>query len=170
MKRAAVVLVLAILFAFVGGVAFAQSGDTLNIGGFVPLTLDLTVTPTVAANNLQLFGTTVDNVVPVAGISIVTNNAAGWELHVYSGTGEGTGASTLNNADGETIGYTVDYTGTGGVATANVGTGGLKVGEDTAVAPLATPETGNLNITYTQTQTFAAGYYSDQLSIVLRAK
>ncbi len=164
------VLILSLL-AVTSGIAFAANGDTLNIGGQVPLTLDLTVTADASADNLTLVGTTSGFNPTIAAISITTNNNAGWELWVFSTNADGSGTS-MNNGDAtpSEIAYTIEYSGTGGGASAAITTAGLKVGENTATAPVATPETGDLSITYDQSQTYPAGYYSDQLTIVLRAK
>ncbi|MBU8913877.1 MAG: hypothetical protein KOO61_07630, partial [Spirochaetales bacterium] len=70
----------------VSGAAFAANGDTLNIGGQVPLILTLTVTADAAADNLTLVTAGVDAPVTaaIATINISTNNTGGWELWVFS--------------------------------------------------------------------------------------
>lgn len=164
MIRIAVVAVL--LFAAVG--AFAQNGDTLNIGGQVPLTLDLTVTADANADNLTLLagGTDATTTAPIATIDITTNNTAGWELWLFSANADGVNAG-IENADGDRITYTVTYAGAGGVATTNLTSAGLAVGESAANVDQAAQL---LSITYLQSDAHNAGYYSDQLAIVLRAK
>lgn len=152
--------------------AAQDNGQTLNIGGLVPLQLTLTLVPDDRAQDLPLVGTTVDNAQIIAGVTIDTNNTAGWDLWVYSVNG-----SKLINNDADEIDYTIAYSGTGAVATAAIPAGsaangtGLLVGSaDDTDAPANTADTGNLTITYTQTETFPAGYYSDQIAVVLRAK
>jgi len=147
--------------------AFSQNGDTLNIGGSVPLVLTLTVTPDPDADNLTLVGSTAGNVEQVATVSVSTNNTAGWELYAWSSNVESGAAATsaLVNADGDPIGYQVTYT--GGEATAAIGSGGMLLKE----VLTNTPEVDvPLSIVYDQSLAFPAGYYSDQLTIVLRAK
>jgi len=146
--------------------AFAANGETINIGGSVPLVLDLTVTPLAVADNLDLdAGDVVGFNVPIANISIATNNTAGWELWIFS-----VNSGTLNNSEPtpDTIGYTLSYAGTGGVATTAPTTAGLLFGQSSP--PTVDDTTEELSITYNQSTTYAAGYYSDQLTLVLRAK
>ncbi len=163
-----IIAVAALLFAATG--AFAESGDTLNIGGQVALKLNLSVTGDTNADNLALFSDPqvlgVD--ANIAAISITTNNTSGWELWVFSENAAGA-TTTLENADTDTIDYTISYSGTGGVTAIDIPDIGLAVGQNTS-APLAgTPETGTLSIRY-DSDAYPAGYYSDQLAIVLRAK
>jgi hypothetical protein len=159
--------VLAAVFLLTGVPAvFAASGDTLTIGGSVPSTLDLTVTPSGTQDNITLTGTTVGATATIASIAINTNASAGWELWVFAANTDGVD-TYLTNADGDQIVYTIEYSGTGGAATASVPTGGVKVGEEGA--PNAA-ETGDLIVTYDQSNSSAAGYYSDLLTVTLRAK
>lgn len=148
--------------------AFAANGDTINIGGQVPLLLNLTVTADVDADNLPLTTTGADTPVTeaIATIDVATNNTAGWELWVFSANAVGVSTSLIN-ADLDPIAYTITYSGASGVTAANIPAVGLKVGEDAANAD-QTAET--LSVNYTQSAGHPAGYYSDQLSIVLRAK
>ena len=160
LKKSIILLVLILVAA----TAFASNGETINIGGTVPLILNLTVTPDTAADNLTLTTTGADTstTVALASIDVSTNNTSGWELWVFS-----TNGATLDNSDGDSIGYTLTYAGTGGVATTAPTTGGVMFGEANA----ATADSGQaMNITYTQSANHPAGYYSDQLTIVLRAK
>lgn len=155
----------AALLLLVPALAFSANGDTLNIGGQVPLVLNLTVTPDADADNLTLLGSTTPTV-DIALIDVSTNNTAGWELHLFSANATGTG-TFLENADGDQITYTVTFNSTGGATTADVLDTGLLLKDDGANGEeIDTP----LQITYTQEPDLAAGYYSDQLSIVLRAK
>ncbi len=164
MKRRLVsVLVLVVVVATFG---FASNGDTINIGGYVTLKLDLTVAPDPGAVNLTLEGTTVDFNPLIAQITISTNNTAGWELWVFAANAAG-GGTALTNADGDPIPYTITYAGTGGVGPVAIPDTGVMVGENTAADGDALQE---LSVTYTQQEDFPAGYYSDQLAIVLRAK
>ncbi len=143
---------------------FASNGDTINIGGTVPLILNLTVTPDAAADNLPLTTTGADTSTTenLADITISTNNTAGWELWIFSVNG-----GSIDNDDTDSIAYTLTYAGTGGVATTAPSTAGVLFGQ----AAAATTDTAqSLDITYTQSASHPAGYYSDQLTIVLRAK
>jgi hypothetical protein len=156
MKKHSKKAALAILLVLAALPMSAQdNGQTLNIGGLVPLQLTLTLIPDDRAQDLPLVGTTVDNDQIIAGITIATNSTAGWELWVYSVNG-----SELLNNDGDSIAYTITYTGTGTLATAAIPIGsaangtGLLVGTATDTdAPNNTADTGDLTITYTQTQT-----------------
>jgi hypothetical protein len=148
--------------------AFAANGDTINIGGVVPLSLTLEVTVDADVDNLLLTATDLPATKDVASIVITTNNTSGWELIIYSANG-----ANLLNADGDDIPYTLTYAGVGGVATTAPTTGGLLFGEEsgTSASPATGDPAGDLNITYVQsTSGYAAGYYSDQLTLVLRAK
>ncbi len=145
--------------------AFSANGDTLNIGGSVPLVLTLVVTPDANADNLVLHAPAATPTVTIATIDVSTNNTAGWELWVFSTTGEALGSSTLRSADDEDIAYTVTYP--GGATGAAIIAGGLMLKED----PLNGSEAASaLQITYAQAEDHDAGYYSDQLTLVLRAK
>ncbi len=151
---------------------FASNGDTLNIGGVVPLILDLTVDPTgTNYDNLDLVdagGAAVTGEV-LAAITIATNNTAGWTLIVTSANSDA-GNPGLRNDDNDPVAYQIAYTGAGGVAAAAIpATVGLTVGDSNAGAT-AYDDTGDLTIDYTQGADYPAGYYSDQLTIVLRAK
>jgi len=159
--------VLAAVFLLAGvGAVFAASGDTLTIGGSVPLTLDLTVTPSGDQDNITLEGAGIGETWTVASIVIDTNASAGWELWVFAANTDGSD-TYLTNADGDQIIYTIAYDGTGGGASASVPTAGVKVGEEGAPN---SAETGDLIVTYDQSNAYAAGYYSDLLTITLRAK
>ena len=163
MKRA---IVLAVFLLAGASAVFAASGDTLTIGGSVPLTLDLTVTPSGTQDNITLVGAVAPSTATIASIAINTNASAGWELWVFSANA-GAAGTWLINADGDQIDYTMHYTNTGGGATAAITDSGLKVGEE--AAPNAA-ESGDLVITYDQATDYPAGYYSDVLTITLRAK
>jgi hypothetical protein len=167
MPRIVRMLAMAAMLTLVSGALFAANGDTINIGGQVPLSLDLTVTPDTAADNLTLTAAaTTATTATIATIDIATNNTAGWELWVFSNNA-GAASTTLTNADGDTIGYKVTYGGAGGVTDTDITNVGLKVGEDAS----NTSQTGQLlQVNYSQEPDYPAGYYSDQLSIVLRAK
>lgn len=162
------ILGIAAALLLVTGLAFAANGDTLNIGGQVPLVLTLTVTADAAADNLTLTtgGLDTSETAAIATIGITTNNSAGWELWVFSSNADATNTGLIN-ADGNRIGYTITYAGLGGVTTTDITSSGLRVGEDAANG---TQSGQALSVTYTQSGSHPAGYYSDQLSIVLRAK
>ncbi|MFW5784044.1 MAG: hypothetical protein ACOCY8_05955, partial [Spirochaetota bacterium] len=51
-----VFLVASLLLMLAPVLAFSQTSDTINIGGLVPLVLQLTVAPDINANNLALEG------------------------------------------------------------------------------------------------------------------
>ncbi|MFW5686493.1 MAG: hypothetical protein ACOC0O_07565 [Spirochaetota bacterium] len=160
MKRLSMLLVAGMLL-FVPALAFASNGDTLNIGGQVPLVLDLTVTPVGNYDDLPLSGSVTVNQT-IATVEVHTNNKLGWELWIYGANSVGA-QSFLESADGDTLEYTLTF----GATTSGVDAGGRKFGEDTA--DIVAPGT-DLEINYTQLPDLKAGYYSDQLSIVLRAK
>ena len=154
---------------------FATNGDVLNIGGIVPLILNLTVAPSANSDNLTLVG---DPATPVtatiAGLTIETNNSAGWELWVYSNNADG-GSCALINDDADEFSYVLDYTGSSGTLSeddvAVAASTGTMYGEaESGAGALRYDDTGNLEITYTPQLDNPAGYYTDQLTIVLRAK
>ena len=169
-KRILSIAIVAILVLTAMPLVAQNNGQTLNIGGFVPLVLDLGLTPDAVAQNLPLVGTTANFTQEIAAITIDTNNTAGWQLWVFSEN-----AADLINSDGDTISYTIRFTGSGGVATPETipATTGLQVGEATEALD-ATGEnlgdSGDLIIQYDQSENFRAGYYSDQLAVVLRAR
>jgi hypothetical protein len=151
---------------------FASNGDTFNIGGVVPLILELTVTPTDPFDNLTLVGSTAPITVPIASIAITTNNSAGWELWITSVNVDAGNSCALYSDDGDQVDYTLTYAGTNGLATtavaANPGTEyGSADNTDTAERY---SDTGTLSIIYNQSTSYPAGYYADQLTVVLRAK
>lgn len=168
-KRILAIAIVALLVLTAMPLVAQNNGQTLNIGGFVPLVLELGLTPDAVAQNLPLVGTTANFTQEIAAITIDTNNTAGWQLWVFSEN-----AADLINSDGDTISYTIRFTGSGGVATPVTipATTGLQVGEATEALD-ATGEnlsdSGDLIIQYNQSETFRAGYYSDQLAVVLRA-
>ena len=168
-NRLLFVLVLLVVVATLG---FASNGDTINIGGLVPLRLELTVVVDGSEVNLDLTGGTVAFSPTIAEITISTNNTAGWELWVFAtnaGTTLTTATSTaLINADGDEIPYTISYAGTAGADKQDIIAAGLRVGERVGAATGEGPVA--LSITYDQRNDYPAGYYSDQLAIVLRAK
>jgi len=168
MKRTATLLLTLILLAVGAGTVWASNGDTLNIGGQVPLVLTLTVVADANADNLTLITTGVDvaATATIASIDITTNNSAGWELWVFSANADATDTGMIN-ADGDEIEYSINYSGLGTPGVTDIDSDGVLVGEDAANAA-QTGET--LTIGYTQSESYPAGYYSDQLSIVLRAK
>lgn len=164
------VIIILIIFLSIFGVIYGATGDTLTIGGSVPLILELTVTPDPNADDLTLVGAAGPATATIATIGIITNSSAGWELWVQS-TNATTYASLIN-ADGDEIPYTLEYSSTAGTgATVNAGTDitsdGILLGEDTTVS---TVEAGDLDITYAQAPDYPAGYYSDLLTITIRAK
>jgi hypothetical protein len=166
-KKAILIL---IIFLSVFGLVYGATGDTLTIGGSVPLILELTVSPDPNADDLTLVGAAAPATATIATIGIVTNSSAGWELWVQS-TNATTYASLIN-ADGDEIPYTLGYTTTTGDGnTTNAGSAitsdGIMLGEDDDVS---TVEEGNLDITYAQAPDYPAGYYSDLLTITIRAK
>ncbi len=169
-KRILAIAIVALLVLTAMPLVAQNNGQTLNIGGFVPLVLDLGLTPDAVAQNLPLVGTTANFTQEIAAITIDTNNTAGWQLWVFSEN-----AADLINSDGDTISYTIRFTGSGGVATPETipATTGLQVGEATEALD-ATGEnlgdSGDLIIQYDQSEDFRAGYYSDQLAVVLRAR
>lgn len=154
---------------------FASNGDTFNIGGVVPLTLDLTVTPQNNWDNLDLSSDDLATTVSIAAITIHTNNSQGWELYIFSANSDA-GNPGLRNDDNDPISYTLVYGGTGAVAAAavpaNVGDGSANLYGEAAVTDVAEryDETSDLTIGYTRSTSYPAGYYSDQLTLVLRAK
>ena len=167
--------ILILLIIMLAMPVFATNGDVLNIGGIVPLILNLTVTPTAISDNLTLVG---DPATPttavIAGLVIETNNSAGWELWVYSNNADG-GSCALINDDGDEFTYVLDYTGSSGANSSDdvavTATDGTMYGEaEVGAGALRYDDTGNLEITYTPQLDNPAGYYSDQLTIVLRAK
>ncbi len=159
MKKLIIVLLMCLLMMPL----FASNGDTLNIGGVVPLQLDLVVDPSAySPDDLVLVAGATTSVTPtIADIDIATNNTAGWELWVMSSNN----ASLLND-DNDAVAYTLTYGGTGGTTSAPTTTG-VKLGE----AASDVDETGQLLIiNYDQEPDYPAGYYTDQLTIILRAK
>ena len=161
LKKSLIILVLLL----VGATAFAASGDTLTIGGSVPLVLDLVVTTDGSEIILDLNtadGPAAD--VQIATIAIDSNAMAGWDLIISSANG-----GEMLNADGDAITYTLNYIPT--IASPlNADTAptvaGLSYAENTAT----TGDAGTLVMDYTESTDYAAGYYSDQLTLVLRAK
>lgn len=174
MLRKSIVLLVILLMSLTP--VFAATGDTLIIGGAVPLILTLVVTPDAGADDLTLRAAAATVTPTVGTVEIEANNSAGWELWVHSTNADATNAMMLN-ADGDPIAYLIEYDKTlgqgTGVAT-NVGaeltSAGLKIGEDTAITAEGTPEQGALVLTYDTAFTYPAGYYSDLLTITLRAK
>ena len=159
-----------VLVVVVAAFGFASNGDTINIGGMVPLILQLTVNPDPLADNLPMVAAVAAPTTErIAGIEIVTNNTAGWELWVFPENIVGAAGSELINADADAIAYSISYTGTGGGAMGLDGNG-LMLGEAGPLDGTEPAEAGDLEITYEQSDSHPAGYYSDQLAIVLRAK
>ena len=173
-KRIILGAIVALLVMTAMPVVAQQNGQTLMIGGLVPLRLDLTLTPDADAQNLLLTVDPGDPDTPhnptIATLEISTNNTAGWELHVYSMNG-----SNLVNAFGDEIQYTIRYDGAGGTPAPGdlipAGSGGQLIGEaDNGAAPNNLADDGALIISYTRSADHPAGYYSDQLAVVLRAQ
>lgn len=166
MKKRIVLGALVALLVLTAMPVVAQAGRTLTIGGLVPLTLELDLAPLALAQNLPLIGSVEDFEQDIAALTITTNNTAGWELWVYSENG-----AVLRNVHDDEIEYRIRFGGAFGEPTFDIpegfGDGGLGrlIASDTT-----TSDTGNLIIQYTQTETFPAGYYSDQLAVVLRAQ
>jgi hypothetical protein len=150
---------------------FASNGDTLNIGGVVPLILNLTVTPTDPYDNLDLMSDPAADVnVQIADITIETNNSAGWELWITSNNSDD-GNQALVSGDGDTIAYSLTYSGTNGLSDQAVtATTGNMFGYTESGDANVYDEASTLTINYQQGVDYPAGYYSDQLTIVLRAK
>ena len=151
----------------IAGTAFASNGETINIGGTVPLILNLTVdTSTTLSDNLPLVGAAGSHTEKLADITISTNNSDGWELWIFSVNG-----GTLDNSATATdsITYTLTYAGSSGVAAPGTQPtiAGIQYGEATTAA---TDTAQALSIIYPQAPDHPAGYYSDQLTVVLRAK
>ena len=172
-KRIVLSAMVALLVLTAMPVVAQQNGQTLMIGGLVPLTLDLTLTADPLAQNLPLVGTPDPAFEQsIAEIGITTNNTAGWQLFVYS-----TNGSDLVSASNDRIRYTIRYTGSGGNDIGNAeeipgGSTGLMIGESTGdgTNPAVLSELGeSLFIQYDQDD-HPAGYYSDQLAVVLRAR
>lgn len=163
-----IMAVVAVLF-LAPALAFGANGDTINIGGSVPLVLSLTVTPDADADNLTLHAPAANTTVSIATIDVTTNNTGGWELYAYSATADAGTASVLANADGDDIGYSVTFTSDGGAGVTDtaIPNGGQLLAE---YASNETEVDSPLEITYAQAENYEAGYYSDQLTIVLRAK
>ena len=159
LKKSLIVLVLIL----VAGTTFAASGETIIIGGAVPLILDLTVTTTAATDNLDLSSVTAaGHSETIADITITTNNTAGWDLIAISEND-----AVMTNADGDDIAYTLTYLGAGTAgALAPNSTTGVLLGEEADLSG----DTSTLTITYDQDTTYPAGYYSDQVALILRAK
>lgn len=160
--------VVAVLF-LAPALAFGANGDTINIGGSVPLVLSLTLTPDPNADNLTLHAPAAPATATIATIDVTTNNTGGWELYAYSATADAGTTSVLENADGNEIGYTVTFTSDGGANLTDtaIPNGGQML---TEYATNETEAASPLVINYPQAQNYSAGYYSDQLTIVLRAK
>lgn len=160
-------LLIIVIFTLSAAALFAASGDTLNIGGTVPLNLTLNVTPAASIDNLALSTINGATTVDIASITVASNASAGWDLYIYSAND-----GSMLNADGDAITYTLTYAstassaGAGGTTQAPT-TAGLSYTDETNTSGDAT---GDLDITYTQSTAYAAGYYSDQLTLVLRAK
>jgi len=168
MNKKAILILIVFLSGF--GIIYGATGDTLTIGGSVPLILEITVTPDPNSDDLTLVGAAAPTTATIATIGIITNSSAGWELWVQS-TNATTYASLIN-ADGDEIPYTLAYGSTNGTGgTVNDGTAitsdGIMLGEDSTVSTI---EEGNLDITYDQAPDYPAGYYSDLLTITIRAK
>lgn len=163
-----IMAVVAVLF-LAPALAFGANGDTINIGGSVPLVLSLTVTPDANADNLTLHAPAAAATATIATIDVTTNNTGGWELYAYSATADAGTSSILENADGDDIGYTVTFTSDGGAGVTDtaIPSGGQLL---TEYATNQTEATSPLVINYAQAENYPAGYYSDQLTIVLRAK
>jgi hypothetical protein len=110
--------------------------------------------------NTSNSSTTVD----VAAIEITSNASAGWELYIYSAND-----GKMINADNDEIDYTLTYAtveATGNAAATPLSAGVVFASE----ADTSGDSVGDLNITYTQSTGYPAGYYSDQLTMVLRAQ
>ena len=151
----------------------AASGDSMTIGGVVPLILNLTMTQDPGADDLDLDSATGPVTgITIASITVDTNSSAGWELVVMSENG-----GTLKNAvpTDTPISYTCTYVqGASGSSTSTgaqgLTTAGVILTQDTARTTAGTPEPGTLQIAYNQSTTYPAGYYSDLLTVTLRAK
>ncbi|MDC7218737.1 MAG: hypothetical protein PQJ59_02290 [Spirochaetales bacterium] len=164
------IIVLAVLLVLP---VFASNGDTINIGGVVPLILDLDVdTSAYEFDNLTLVGAAASTTVGLADITISTNNSAGWDLYIYSSNVSGGGNCALINDDLDEVSYTLEFSST---LSAGVGTGASAI-TDASGTQFGTTTTdtdvtdGLLEITYSTSNDYPAGYYSDQLTVVLRAR
>ena len=142
----------------------AQNGQTLNIGGLVPLILDLTITPDGIAQDLPLVGNNDDEVVVVADITISTNNSTGFELLAISQNG-----LLLINANADEIGYDIAFVPEGNTPTFGVIDANDVIFSETDPT-LDTPITGTIQVQFDQSENHPAGYYSDQIALVLRTQ
>ncbi len=159
-------LIIFLVLILVAGTAFAANGDTLNIGGTVPLVLSLTVTAESGIDNLALNTADAnDHTENLASIVIASNASAGWDLYIYSAND-----GVMTNADGDTIAYTLLYASPDSTTLGTdvaPSTAGVSYAEETNTTGDAS---GDLDMIYNQSTAYAAGYYSDQLTLVLRAK
>ncbi|MBI9101559.1 MAG: hypothetical protein JEY99_04020 [Spirochaetales bacterium] len=169
MKKKLLLLTIVLIFSI--GTVTAASGDSMTIGGVVPLVLDLTLVQAGTADDLTLkTGVDTEDVV-IATTTIATNSSAGWTLVVMSENG-----SNLINEETDSIAYTMSYATTSGGVSTTVATDALLLSTGTDIADSdartgeSTPEVANLTISYPRSLTYAAGYYSDLLTITLRAK
>lgn len=161
-KKSLIVLVLIL----VATTSFAASGETLNIGGSVPLVMDITVSTTGNEILLELSDVlaTVSDL-QIATIDIESNAMAGWDLVISSANG-----GKLLNPEDQEITYSLAYTATAGSATPVVVAAPTVDGDSYASNVDQADNTGTLGITYDKDPDYPAGYYSDQLTLVLRAK
>ncbi|TVQ23802.1 MAG: hypothetical protein EA383_13325 [Spirochaetaceae bacterium] len=160
-KRILLIAIVALLVLTATPLVAQNNGQTLNIGGLVPLQLTIAVTPDVDAQNLDLEG--LATLTPaIATFEVRTNNTAGWSLWVFS-----VNESLLVNSTGDDISYQIAVDdGVVVPAYATIPAVGVELWDEDDAADFD----ATLRIEYTQTETFPAGYYSDQLALVLRAK
>jgi hypothetical protein len=167
-KRTLIIAIVALLVLTAMPLVAQNNGQTLNIGGIVPLQLTLTVDTTAYNHqNLPLETDVVDHTETIADITVTTNNSAGWELHAFSDN-----LSNLVNATTDTIAYDIGVT-DGVVATvfAPISTAdGILLWEENLGDTGVLLFNGTIELQYDRSATYPAGYYSDQLALVLRAK
>ena len=181
-KRIIIGAIVALLVLTAMPVVAQHTGQTLTIGGLVPLRLDLTLTPAAAAQDLPLEGPVPAEGVTVADLTISTNNSAGWDLFAYSVNG----SRLLNSAAGgnrDSVDNFIDYQVAfwfDGELAADQPLLTIPVGQgDGGLARLIARSNdsndivaavGTLRVDFTPSTDFRAGYYSDQLAVVLRAR
>lgn len=193
MKKGMIIIALALILA-VGILPVAgqttHTGHTMMIGGLVPLILNLEITQHTQAQDLPLLGEGSHEQV-IATIEISTNNSAGWELWAYSENGSQLRNSFFDPGPGgepthanNFIPYTIRYDGGDvysiipeGSGFGGPGDGTTEGGDPEApfsgriiASDVGQASDGILEIIYVQSNDYRAGYYSDIISIVLRAQ
>lgn len=165
MKNLLKKLIIILILALVATTAFAANGETFNIGGTVPLTLSLDITLAADLDKLDLNTNNSATSVNIStALTIESNASAGWQLYAYSAND-----GSMLNSDSDAFPYTLTYTTTGATGSADVtplSTGVVIANE----GDQSGDTTGVLSMDYTQSTSAPAGYYSDQLTLVLRAQ